>query len=418
MLSQIILSNSIRFSLEDNHKFKEAIDSILKEHNDLDLFGITEPLHGGQNFLLLRNQLFQYLVESYGFVAIAIESSYTNSLIINEFIHGKNFDLHTLKNDGFSHGFGNYTSNIDLIEWMRNYNCLEAHHVKLNFYGIDAITQSYFTPSPSQTLLFVLNYLSCTGPNLFKKYNTLITSHLGSDSDWENPEALMDPSKSIGNSSSAVSLRIIIENLNTDLTIQSPDLIAKGGKDKFLEVITHLNIAQKLLIYHASLASKESVSTLLGIRDSIIADNIKYIYEREKHKGKILLFAHNSHLQRSKAIWPWYEFWPAGALLNDIFGSKYFVIGSSIGISEANGISKPEEGTLENVFMTSESSDFFISTKNFSKTDLQKYQVRSVSKKNPGHSVLSAQSFKDFDYIVFLQTTPFAIGAPPLQTTS
>jgi erythromycin esterase-like protein len=37
------------------------------------------------------------------------------------------------------------------------------------------------------------------------------------------------------------------------------------------------------------------------LRDAIMADNLAYIVERERARGRVLAFAHNSHLQRGKA---------------------------------------------------------------------------------------------------------------------
>lgn len=65
----------------------------------------------------------------------------------------------------------------------------------------------------------------------------------------------------------------------------------------------------------------------------------------------MLAFAHNRHLQRGRAEWQYlddlYSWWPAGSHLDQIMGSGYAVIGTAVGISDANGIGKPEERTLE-----------------------------------------------------------------------
>jgi len=69
--------------------------------------------------------------------------------------------------------------------------------------------------------------------------------------------------------------------------------------------------------------------------------------DAEQQCGKVLAFAHNSHLQRGKASWPWFTFWPVGSHLAEMFGSSYAVIGSAVGVYEDNGISPPEAGALE-----------------------------------------------------------------------
>jgi len=79
-----------------------------------------------------------------------------------------------------------------------------------------------------------------------------------------------------------------------------------------------------------------------GLRDSMMAENLEYIISRERGRGKVLAFAHNSHLRRSKAEWqlgPHHlRWWPAGAHLAEIFGPRYAAIGTAVGVSEENGI--------------------------------------------------------------------------------
>jgi erythromycin esterase-like protein len=108
-------------------------------------------------------------------------------------------------------------------------------------------------------------------------------------------------------------------------------------------------MARQLLNFHAASArpSDDRYARGLGIRDALQADNLAYIVERERGRGKVLAFAHNAHLQRGQAVWPWYTFWPAGAHLNAMLGPRYAVIGSAVGVSAANGIGQPETDTLE-----------------------------------------------------------------------
>jgi erythromycin esterase-like protein len=67
-----------------------AIDQLMNSlDTSVEVLGFGEPLHGGEEFLILRNQLFQRLVEAHGFSAIAVESSFPRSHIINEYVAGR-----------------------------------------------------------------------------------------------------------------------------------------------------------------------------------------------------------------------------------------------------------------------------------------------------------------------------------------
>ncbi len=180
-----------------------------------------------------------------------------------------------------------------------------------------------------------------------KEHRDRIDQLLGQDSDWENPEASFDPAKSIGLSPAATKLRIETEDLITELRLRRPELVAKSDGNRYLEAAEYAMVARQLLNYHAALARtsgkpNERIVELLGIRDLIMADNLMYMVSRERGRGRVLAFAHNSHLQRGKTEWKLgtdvYAWWPAGSHLNEMFGPRYAVVGSAVGVSDANGI--------------------------------------------------------------------------------
>src|SRR5512134_759980 len=109
---------------------------------------------------------------------------------------------------------------------MRDYNASPAHPVKLRFYGFDSPTEMMGSDSPRQVLCFVLDYLASIDGEAGGERRQRIDSLLGSDADWENPETLFDPSKSVGLSPAATALRIETEDLMTELQVRRPELVA------------------------------------------------------------------------------------------------------------------------------------------------------------------------------------------------
>src|SRR5215469_17646543 len=78
------------FSLDDPKSFPTAIDQMMASLGEqVELLGLGEALHGGEDFLILRNRLFQYLVQAHGYSAIALESSFPRSHLVNEYIAGR-----------------------------------------------------------------------------------------------------------------------------------------------------------------------------------------------------------------------------------------------------------------------------------------------------------------------------------------
>jgi len=420
-LDDWIRHEAIPFSVDSSETFSASIEKIIASLDDsVKLLGFGEALHGGEDILMLRNRLFQRLVETHGYSAIAIESSFPRARIVNDYVAGRGpASYEAVQDTGFGHGFGRLEANRELVEWMRRYNADSSHRVKLHFYGFDIPGLAAGIANPSQVLHFVLDYLASIDSASGQEHRQRIDSLLGPDSDWENPAAMADPKKSVGLSPAATALRIATEDLIVELRTRRPELVARSGSGRYLEALQYATVARDLLNFHAASARKSGdlYARLLGIRDASMADNLVYIVGRERGQGKVLAYAHNSHLQRGKAVLPWATWWPAGSHLSEMFGPRYAVIGSAVGVSDANGIGQPEPGTLEARLTALPGPALFIPThkgQGLPASEIASLPTRSGSMKNPTYTALIPQSFTDFDWLAVLDSVAYSRGGPPL----
>jgi erythromycin esterase len=153
----------------------------------------------------------------------------------------------------------------------------------------------------------------------------------------------------------------------------------------------------------------------------MMADNLAYVVSRERGRGKVLAFAHNSHLKRGRAQWQLgphaLAWWPAGAHLRVLFGPRYGVIGSAVGVSDANGIGRPEAGTLEARLTASPGPARFIPThqgQGLPTAEIAALPTRSGSTRNLSYFALTPQSLTDFDWLAALNSAAYNRGGPPL----
>ena len=424
-LTDWIENEVIPFSIDSTASFNAAVAKMVAAMGDaIDILGLGEALHGGEDILILRNRLFQCLAETHGYTAIAIESSYPQARLVNEFVTGGGLiSSEALQEVGFSHGFGRLTANRELVGWMRDYNAGPSHAIQLHFYGFDSPTEMMFADSPRQILHFVLDYLTSLDSASGQEHRQRIEALIGQDSDWENPAVAMDPSRGVGRSPNATALRVAVVDLITELHIHRPEFSAKSGAERYLEAMHYAAMARQLLTYHSVLAgtSKNRMIELLGMRDALMADNLAYIVSRERSRGKVLAFAHNSHLQRGRAQWQLgpdlLTWWPAGAHLNEIFGAGYAVIGTGVGVSEANGIGRPGDGTLEACLAAVPGPVRFIPThrgQGLPVAEIAALPPRSRSTKNTTYFPLTPQSLTDFDWLAVLDSTDYSRGGPLL----
>ncbi len=424
-LDSWIRDDAIPFSLDSSESLSASIDRIIASLGDsVELLGFGEALHGGEEILVLRNRLFQRLVEEHGYSAIAIESSFPRARVVNDYFSGRGpANYEAVREAGFSHGFGRLEANRELVEWMRAYNSDPTHQIKLQFYGFDSPTEMTFSDSPRHVLHFVLDYLASIDGVSAKERRERIDHLLGQDSDWENPAAMMDPSESVGLSPAATALRIETEDLISELQVRRPELVAESEESRYLEAVHYAKVARQLLNYHAVLARKSGDRIVggLGLRDSMMAENLEYIVARERGRGKVLAYAHNSHLSRGKAEWQLgadlLAWWPAGAHLAEIFGPRYAAIGTAVGVSDENGIVEPEPGTLEARLAAAPGPGLFVPThggQGLSDSEIESLPIRSGCVKNPTYFPLTTRSFTDFDWLAFLDGVGYSRGGPPL----
>ena len=328
------------------------------------LLGLGEPTHG-EEFPRVRNQVFRRLVEREGYRSIAIESDCLAALEVDAYVAGGEGSLDAVMETGFSHGFGELDENRQLVSWMRQYNQDRDAADRLRFYGFDAPTEVTGAASPRQALTALHHYLTTNleaalQPCTLETINDLI----GDDERWTNPEAAMDPSKSIGASREAGELRLVADELVAALTSESPRLIAATSYEEWHRACLYGRTAAGLLRYHAKMADGSGsraaqISRLMVQRDTLMSENLRAIATREARRGPTLVFAQNLHLQKHRSGWllpvEWggkegetlVSWWSAGAIAAAQMGDRYAFLATALGSAPHQGLGVPDPETLE-----------------------------------------------------------------------
>ncbi|MEV6831466.1 erythromycin esterase family protein [Amycolatopsis sp. NPDC051102] len=276
-----------------------------------DLLALGEPTHFEPACARLRNDFFARLAE-HGFRSIALETDRVAAL-----------------DGGFSHGLGEVDANRQLIAWLREYN--EQAGEPLVFHGFDAPAEMFSAPSPRTYLEHARDYLGL---------DVDIAALTGDDEWWSRQEAILDPAQSPGATAEARELRVIADDLLVAVHARAPQRDAAWWRAKI-----HTLAGRGLLRYHAASAQPGDrdtrISRLAGMRAVLMAENLLDIHAVEAPRGRTLVFAHNSHLQRSGS--------GAGAIVGALLGDRYAFVAGSLGHSEAIGLGEPEPDTYEGV---------------------------------------------------------------------
>ena len=423
-LDQWVTRDSVQFSLEPgappSENFDTVVDTVVASLGEqVELLGLGESMHGDENILTLRNRLFKRLVSTHGYSAIAIETGFDAADPVNDYIMGRGPESYeALLDGGYGRAFGKLEANRDLVEWMRAYNADPAHPVKLRFYGFDLSIGANRIAGPSHVLDRAVKYLEAVGGESAREHRKRIDGLLAQATGWE--EAWTDNAKAPGRTPTGESLRIATEDLITELRTRRPELVAKTDRDRYLEALHYAIVARNMLVFHAAVAvstgEPANGTGLRGARDVFMADNLTYLVEREQGRGKLMVFAHNGHLQRGKSVWPCcglkygediYEWWPAGAQVAQSLGRRYAVIGSGVGVSDAYELGVPQAGSIEALLTNSKASGVLIPThlaQGFAEGVVAALPTRSGTMKNLSYTALTAQSFSDFDWLNVLKS--------------
>ncbi|WP_432971604.1 erythromycin esterase family protein [Dactylosporangium sp. CA-233914] len=314
------------------------------------LLAMGEPTHGEDVLLDVRNELFRQLVEQEGYRTIAIESDCLMGLVVDDYVTSGAGTLDEAMERGFSHGFGASAANRELVRWMRAYNDGRPGSQRVRFAGFDGPLETTGAASPRQALTALHAYLTArVDADLLPCTAETLDRLLGADDRWSDPAAVLDPSRSVGQTPEAGQLRLLADDLVALLDAQTPHLIAASSREDWDRARMHGRTAVGLLRYHFWMAdsSPGRIARLLGGRASMMAANLLAVAER----GPAMVYAHNGHLQRDKSSARMgglaLHWWSAGSIVSAQLGEGYAFVPTAIGTIRHRGVDTPSPDTIE-----------------------------------------------------------------------
>jgi erythromycin esterase-like protein len=372
------------------------------------LLALGEPTHGEDLLLDVRNELFRQLVEQEGYRTIAIESDCMMGLVVDDYVTSGTGTLDEVMERGFSHEWGAFPANRELVRWMRAYNDGRPASGRLRFAGFDGPLEITGAASPRQALTALHACLTAwADADLLPCAADTLDRLLGADDRWTNPAAMMDPSQSVGQTPEAKQLRLLADDLVTLLDAQTPQLIAASSPDDWDRARLYGRTATGLLRYHFWMAdtSPSRMARLLALRDSMMAASLLAIAER----GPTLVNAHNGHLQRNKSRMRMgdlpLEWWSAGAIVSAHLGDGYAFLATALGTIRHHGVDAPPPDTIEGLLYALPEDRYVVDARRLA-TVLG--DVTPAPRVSPwfGYSPLDPAHMASNDGIVFVKDTP------------
>lgn len=257
------------------------------------IVSLGEATHGTREFFQFKHRMLEFLVQEMGFTAFAIEAQLAESEDINEYVlTGKGDPAKALR--GLQFWTWDTEEVLELIRWMQRYNADPRHPRKLRFYGFDM-------QMPARAARLTLEYLrkvdsQCAAGNE-KRLQAI-------------PDPVISDPRTTALQAQALvpGMAALAERLNA---LRAP-YIRRSSVHEWTLARQHLRIVEQSLHLMAHPGPGP-------LRDGAMADNVRWILQREGPQGKIVLWAHNGHVATEPGR--------MGSFLRKEFGSEMVVFG-------------------------------------------------------------------------------------------
>ena len=355
----------------------------LKEHTkNAKVIALGEVTHGSSEIFKMKSKIIRYLVENEGFDIFSIEANMPEAYKLNKYvIKGEGNPKKLIK--GMIFWTWNTKEILDLVDWMRDYN--SKHAKKVIFTGFD---MQYYEGAISELKRICTSY----NVDLRNSFNTLET----------NLEKFEKVRK----------YRIISYSLEERnyFKREFSDL-RKLGHEKIKDPKDRLWFLQCVRIIEQSVTFKQNANNK-DYRDKCMSENLLWIYNHSKTTSKIIVWAHNGHIQKSDNAMGYYvsrklkqKYLVIGFALNN---GKYTALNLKTGKLSAYNLKPAYPGTYEYYFHKVGKPLFLLDFKCLNLKDQRNKWLNKKLKFRQLGAVSSSMQFsidpilKDFDMVIFI----------------
>jgi erythromycin esterase-like protein len=272
-------------------------DALLERIGDARFVLLGEATHGTHEFYRIRAELTKRLIREKGFTAIAAEADWPDAYRINRYIRGVGRDIDAsealIEFQRFPQWMWRNADVLDLVGWLRSYNDLiDDVSQRIGFYGLDLY-------SLHSSMTAVLGYLEARDPQAAHRARARYSCF---DVFGEEPQAY-GHMVALGISDDCQ--REVLDQL-VELLKHRNNLLRHAGviaEDAQFEAEQNARVVANAEEYYRQMYAGD-VSTW-NLRDTHMADTLDALVahiERRGRPGKVVVWAHNSHVGDSAAM--------------------------------------------------------------------------------------------------------------------
>ena len=274
---------------------REEMKPLSADHipDNVSVLAIGEAVHGGREFQELKLSVLREMVEKQGYTAFALEADYSECADINRYLQSGEGKPEELVQK-FSFPIYHTKEMAALLGWIQDWNRTAPEEKKVRFYGFDM-------QNPETGYAFLKQYSLAHGLATEAEFDAVIKN-------------ILTPPYSLSPETAGQAI-VFLDGLRAKAG--DADMRDADARDFRMELTT---VRQAM----ESWTSTEESNTL---RDRDMAENVEAIQkiEAEIGSGKIVISAHDGHIERVNPIYT-----GMGVLLSQDFGNDYYAIGTDV----------------------------------------------------------------------------------------
>ncbi|GGU73010.1 succinoglycan biosynthesis [Streptomyces albospinus] len=284
---------------------------------DARIVAVGESAHFVKEFSRARQRVLRFLAERLGFTVFAFEFGFSEAFALDRWLHGEGADTDLAQVSRAAADWGA----ADLMGWLRHHNLTSGH--PLRFAGID-LPEAGGALRPA--LDPVAEYLREVDPDALPVLETALEisdrflKGLGSGAAAGPAWARLDPADQ--NALTTALARLLLR-----MRAVEPLHVARSSRRRYdiarrrVEAACHTDYMYRAM--NAMLCG-QGMDADLSVREVYMAESVRWHLERAEPGARIVLAAHNNHIQKSPL-----EFGgsltvlPMGHHLERVFGQDY-----------------------------------------------------------------------------------------------
>jgi len=270
-------TNAIRLeTVEAGHGFAD-LQPLKPVIGPARIVALGEATHGTREFFQLKHRMLEFLVTEMGFNIFAMEATLPESFDINDYVL-------TGRGDPEKALAGIYFWTWDteevraLIEWMRNYNADPSHIRKVKFCGFDM-------QSAPRAAKVTLAYLHKVDPSQAARAEKTLAILASPYTDGTFDRLPQDQKNA-----AAKTIQAVLSGFDQ----RKADYIRQSSADEWALARQHARVlSQNIELRNSKYPDPE-------IRDRAMAENTRWLMDREGPDAKAVVWAHNDHVATSE----------------------------------------------------------------------------------------------------------------------